>query len=72
MIQNVKMEIQYGKNGNCELYDLENDSSETKNILEQETEKTEEFKSKISEHIEMEDTFRKTTRGEEMKVDKGI
>lgn len=62
----------YRKNGVCELYNLESDPLETKNVLEHEVEKAEEFRSKILEHIKMEDTFRRITRCEEMKIDKGI
>jgi K+/H+ antiporter YhaU regulatory subunit KhtT len=40
--------------GRDELYNLKEDPKETKNLVDEEAEKAEEFKSKIREHILME------------------
>ena len=50
----------YSEEGFCELYNVENDPGETKNVIESEVEKAEEFRSIIMEHICMEDKIRKS------------
>jgi arylsulfatase A-like enzyme len=53
----------------CELYDLRNDPKEKENIVDKEVEKAEEFKSKIVQHIAMEeDSTRQLVKREKEKV----
>jgi arylsulfatase A-like enzyme len=58
----------YRENGLCELYDLENDPSETTNVIDQEGEKADGLRSQIEQHIDMEDTTRVTAAHEQLKI----
>jgi arylsulfatase A-like enzyme len=62
----------YSEEGFCELYNVENDPGETKNVIKSEIEKAEEFRSKIMEHIRMEDKMRKSIDAEKIKIKEGI
>lgn len=63
----VRYKYIYNENGLDEFYDLQNDPKETKNLVGIEAEKAKEFRSKIIEHIQMEEKSKDIFKKEEIK-----